>query len=518
MPVTVIGIRFKDSGKVYFFDPRDVELHAGDHVIVETVRGLELARVAHDRREVPENEIVGDLKPVVRRAEPADVERMRLLQSRHDEVLARCAEKVREHSLPMSLVKAEYSFDGSRLTFYFTAEKRVDFRLLVRDLARTFKSRIELRQIGPRDEAKLLGGIGPCGRVLCCASFLPDYARVSIKMAKDQDLPLNPTKISGVCGRLLCCLAYEHDQYVAMRGELPRKGTWVQTPDGPGEVIGQHVLKQQLLVQLASSGMIETYDLANIEIATAQVAATARARTAEGVSPAARPPRPERDRGERRMLRDEIDQYELADDLALLEDDDAPRSPRPPEQQARPAQPRRPDHPPQGDRRPPERRPDQRGEQRGEPRADQRGEPRGEQRGEPRADQRGEPRGEQRGEPRADQRGEPRGEQRADQRGEPRGEQRRPTPRRPGLRPDQRGEQRVEQRGEQHADQRATPRPASAEPPAAPLRFVDPGPPDEPEALEQDPEIQSGSPTGPRPSPDVRRRRRRGRGGKPGES
>lgn len=326
MPV-VIGVRFKDSGKTYYFDPRDVELEQGDYVIVDTVRGLELARVAYQRREVPESEIVGELKPVVRRAEEADLERQRLLQNRHEEVLTRCAEKIREHGLPMSLVKAEYSFDGSRLTFFFTAEKRVDFRMLVRDLARTFKSRIELRQIGPRDEAKLLGGIGPCGRVLCCASFLPDYARVSIKMAKDQDLPLNPAKISGVCGRLLCCLSYEHEQYVEMRGELPRRGTWVQTPDGPGEVVSQHVLKQQLIVQLAGSGMIETYDLTSIEVASAQVAATARARNAEGVTPPARQRSQERDRGERRKLRDEIDQYDLLEDLSQLEDDPAPSRP-----------------------------------------------------------------------------------------------------------------------------------------------------------------------------------------------
>lgn len=326
MPI-VIGIRFKDSGKIYYFDPLELDLRPGEQVIVETVRGLELAKVAYERREVDPSEIVGELKPVVRRAEAADLERLRLLQNRHDEVLGRCAEKIREHNLPMNLVKAEYSFDGSRLTFYFTAEKRVDFRLLVRDLARTFKSRIELRQIGPRDEAKLLGGIGPCGRVLCCASFLPDYARVSIKMAKDQDLPLNPTKISGVCGRLLCCLSYEHEQYVEMRGELPRKGSWVQTPDGPGEVVSQHVLKQQLIVQLASSGMLETYDLTAIEVTTSQVAATARSRNAEGITPPAqqRARPPERDRGERRMLRDEIEHYELLDDLALLEDDEDDR-------------------------------------------------------------------------------------------------------------------------------------------------------------------------------------------------
>jgi cell fate regulator YaaT (PSP1 superfamily) len=259
---TVIGIRFKDSGKTYFFDPNGhTTLDQGDHVIVETVRGPELAKVAYTPREAMPDEIVGELKPVLRRAEPADFERMRLLNARHDEVLARCGEKIREHGLPMRLVKAEYSFDGSRLTFYFTAEKRVDFRMLVRDLARAFRTRIELRQIGPRDEAKLLGGIGPCGRLLCCATFLPDYARVSIKMAKDQDLPLNPTKISGVCGRLLCCLSYEHDQYVQVKAALPRRGAWVQTPDGPGEVVSVNVLKETVIVSLAGSGVHEEFAL-----------------------------------------------------------------------------------------------------------------------------------------------------------------------------------------------------------------------------------------------------------------
>ncbi len=315
---TVVGIRFKDSGKIYYFDPGDLDLQRGEPVIVETVRGLELAKVALERRDVGEDAIVGELKPVVRRAEADDLARMAELQQYHDEALARCAEKVKEHGLPMKLVKAEYSFDGSRLTFYFTADQRVDFRQLVRDLARTFKTRIELRQIGPRDEAKMLGGIGPCGRILCCTSFLPDYARVSIKMAKDQDLPLNPSKISGVCGRLLCCLAYEHEQYLEMRSQLPKRGTWVVTPDGPGEVVGQNVLKQQILVQLASSGMIETYDLPQITLATEQVIALARERAAEGITPA-RPAQTER--SERRMLRDEIDAFAW-DDLSLLEDEE----------------------------------------------------------------------------------------------------------------------------------------------------------------------------------------------------
>ncbi|HWQ15053.1 MAG TPA: stage 0 sporulation family protein, partial [Roseiflexaceae bacterium] len=352
---TVVGIRFKDSGKTYYFDPGGLgELEQGDHVIVDTVRGPELAKVAYPPREILADEVVGELKPVLRRAEPADFERMRLLNARHDEVMARCAEKIGDHGLPMRLVKAEYSFDGSRLTFYFTAEKRVDFRMLVRDLARTFRTRIELRQIGPRDEAKLLGGIGPCGRLLCCATFLPDYARVSIKMAKDQDLPLNPTKISGVCGRLLCCLSYEHDQYVQAKAALPKKGAWVQTPEGPGEVVAVNVLKETVTVALAGTGVLEEFSPSQIGEATERVAALARGRTEEGVTPAARgnllrmlederpgrqerraerQARPQKPAGERRLLREEIDNPEVLDALAMLEegleDYEAPAGPHP---------------------------------------------------------------------------------------------------------------------------------------------------------------------------------------------
>jgi cell fate regulator YaaT (PSP1 superfamily) len=282
---TIVGVRFKDSGKIYYFDPQELELRAGDMVIVDTARGPEMAKIAYERRDVDDNEIVGELKAVIRHAEHADFERMQALQSRHDAVMARCAEKIREHNLPMGLVKTEYSFDGSRLTFYFTSEQRVDFRMLVRDLARTFRSRIELRQIGPRDEAKLLGGIGPCGRALCCATFLPDYARVSIKMAKDQELPLNPSKISGVCGRLLCCLSYEHQQYLDMRAELPAKGEWVQTPDGPGDVLATNVLQGTLTVRLANSGMQETYTHAQIQAATDSVHTVARERARQGIAP-----------------------------------------------------------------------------------------------------------------------------------------------------------------------------------------------------------------------------------------
>jgi cell fate regulator YaaT (PSP1 superfamily) len=341
---TVIGIRFKDSGKIYYFDPTSHEaLQQGEYVVVDTVRGPELAKVAYEAHNVDDEEIVGELKTVLRRAEATDFERLRALNARQDDLLARCGEKIAEHQLPMRLVKAEYSFDGSRLTFYFTAEKRVDFRMLVRDLARLFHTRIELRQIGPRDEAKLLGGIGPCGRLLCCATFLPDYARVSIKMAKDQDLPLNPTKISGVCGRLLCCLSYEHEQYVQAKAELPRRGAWVQTPEGPGEVVNVNVLKGTVTVALAGSEAQEDFSPAQLGEATEQVAAIARRRNEEGITPASahdnefgsqrrrerRPepaPRRERTGGERRLLRDEMDTPDMQAALEQLDEfgDDDP--------------------------------------------------------------------------------------------------------------------------------------------------------------------------------------------------
>ncbi len=381
MPI-VVGIRFKDSGKTYYFDPNGLSpLAQGDQVIVETVRGPELAKVAYPPSDVADDEVIGDLKPVLRLAEPIDFERLNSLNARQSEVLARCTEKITEHGLPMRLVKAEYSFDGSRLTFYFTAEKRVDFRMLVRDLARLFRARIELRQIGPRDEAKLLGGIGPCGRILCCSTFLPDYARVSIKMAKDQDLPLNPIKISGVCGRLLCCLAYEHEQYLQIKTELPRKGAWVQTPDGPGEVVAVNVVRETVIVELAGSLAHEEFKPDKLSEATDRVASLARSRNDEGITPAALlglereplqpaptqarrerrpPPEPRRDKGEKRLLRDEIDNPDVLEALAMLEeghDEDSPSLPRqlpeqaPEREQPPPAQQRR-IGPPSSARRP----------------------------------------------------------------------------------------------------------------------------------------------------------------------
>jgi cell fate regulator YaaT (PSP1 superfamily) len=394
MPV-VVGIRFKDSGKTYFFDPNGYDtLAQGDQVIVETVRGLELAKVAFAPHNVGDEAIVGELRPVMRRAEASDFERMRLLNARHNEVLARCAEKISEHTLPMRLVKAEYSFDGSRLTFYFTADKRIDFRALVRDLARTFRTRIELRQIGPRDEAKLLGGIGPCGRLLCCATFLPDYARVSIKMAKDQDLPLNPSKISGVCGRLLCCLSYEHEQYIQIKGELPRKGNWVQTPDGPGEVVAVNVVRETVTVELSGSSVQEEYQPAQLSEATRRVSELARSRVEEGIAPlpslappparerrdpVERPRREPKNSGERRLLRDTMDDPEVLEALALLEEGfeeriapPEPHSAAEPQREGRPPEPRPASGPrPRRHDQPPTPSPRSAHEQPDQPQADQ---------------------------------------------------------------------------------------------------------------------------------------------------
>lgn len=261
----VISVRFKDSGRIYYFDPGELKLRVGEMVIVDTIHGPELAKVVYEQCDIPSEEVIGELKSVLRRADPEECTAASSMSYDYDEIMAVCNQKIFEHDLDMRLVKAEYNFYGSRLTFYFTSEQRVDFRALVRDLARTFKTRIELRQIGPRDEAKLLGGIGMCGRLLCCSTFLPDYTRVSIRMAKDQELPLNPAKISGVCNRLLCCLSYEHQQYVELKEGLPRRGTWVKTVDGRGQIVDINILQQRVTVQLAHSGMQEHYAITDVQ-------------------------------------------------------------------------------------------------------------------------------------------------------------------------------------------------------------------------------------------------------------
>lgn len=253
----VVGVRFKRAGKVYYFDPVGLDLAEGDHVIVETTRGVEAGRVVVGPRQVLETEITEQLKPVLRRVEPQDERQINGFRSRERAALEKCEQKIAAHGLPMKLVGAEYNFDGSRLTFYFTAEGRVDFRELVKDLASTFRTRIELRQIGVRDQAKMIGGLGRCGRTLCCASFLCDFSTVSIKMAKEQDLPLNPMKISGLCGRLLCCLGFENDYYVAQKREMPRINERVGTPHGPGRVTAVNVLSGTVTVELENKSVVQ---------------------------------------------------------------------------------------------------------------------------------------------------------------------------------------------------------------------------------------------------------------------
>lgn len=253
----IVGVRFKRAGKVYYFDPSGLALEINDHVIVETGRGLELGRVVIAPRQVLANETTGPLKPVTRKAESGDVERAEELESRAEEALIECGKLIGELQLPMKLISAEYNLDGSRLTFMFSAEERVDFRELVRQLTKLFKVRVELRQVGTRDEAKLIGGFGRCGRPLCCTSFISEFEPVSIKMAKEQNLPLNPMKISGVCGRLMCCLAYENEQYHAFKEKLPRMGQQVSTAMGEARVVGSNPLKETILVELESQATVE---------------------------------------------------------------------------------------------------------------------------------------------------------------------------------------------------------------------------------------------------------------------
>ena len=215
--IKVIGVRFRTAGKIYFFDPKDFDIKRGDHVIVETARGIEFGTVMSGVKEVEDEKVIQPLKPVLRVANQKDIEQEAENKVKEKEAFRLCLEKIREHELDMKLIDAEYTFDNNKVLFYFTADGRIDFRELVNDFASVFKTRIELRQIGVRDEAKMLGGIGFCGRPLCCHTFLGDFAPVSIKMAKEQNLSLNPSKISGICGRLLCCLKYENDVYVENR-------------------------------------------------------------------------------------------------------------------------------------------------------------------------------------------------------------------------------------------------------------------------------------------------------------
>jgi cell fate regulator YaaT (PSP1 superfamily) len=262
----IVGIRFKKAGKVYYFDPAAVELKVNDFVVVQTARGVEMGEVTIAPKQVLANEVTGELKPIVRKATPEDIKRAQDFASREASAMVECQKMVAKLKLPMKLVEAEYNLDGTRLTFYFTSEERVDFRDLVRELTAFFRTRIELRQIGPRDQAKIVGGLGRCGRALCCGSFLTEFSPVSIKMAKEQDLPLDPMKISGVCGRLQCCLSYESAQYKEAKAAMPRRGQPVITPSGPGVITNIFPLKETVVVEFESQASAE-FPVSEIKLA-----------------------------------------------------------------------------------------------------------------------------------------------------------------------------------------------------------------------------------------------------------
>ena len=260
----VVGVRFKKAGKIYYFDPGEIDIPKDDFVIVETVRGVEFGKVVTARKQVGENDVVLPLKKVLRIADAKDRLIVDENKAAAEEAYHICCQKVEEHKLDMKLVDVEYTFDRNKVVFFFTADGRVDFRDLVKDLASIFRTRIELRQIGVRDEAKMLGGIGPCGRMLCCSTFLGDFEPVSIKMAKDQNLSLNPTKISGLCGRLMCCLKYENDEYESAKEMLPDLGEIIKTPNGKGKVVGLNILERVLQIELIEQDRVLEYTLDEI--------------------------------------------------------------------------------------------------------------------------------------------------------------------------------------------------------------------------------------------------------------
>lgn len=263
--VKVVGVRFKRAGRIYYFDPKEMEISLNDYVVVETARGLEIGHVVLAPKQILSSEIEAPLKAVIRKAEPEETQRSEEIEKKEREALIECGKMVARLGLPMKLLAAEYSLDGNHITFFFSAAERVDFRELVRELAGRFRVRVELRQVGARDETKIIGGYGRCGRPLCCVNWLSEFQPISIRMAKEQGLPLNPMKISGVCGRLLCCLAYENQLYHDMRGKMPREGQPVDTPMGPARVVGNNPLKETVVVELETQVTLEL-PLEDIEV------------------------------------------------------------------------------------------------------------------------------------------------------------------------------------------------------------------------------------------------------------
>ncbi len=264
--VEIVGVRFKKVGKTYYFAPGKLKLEIGDNVIVETSRGIEFGEIVIANRTIDDSGITSPLKPVVSVATEADRKQVEENKKKEEKAFGIFVEKAKKHQLDMKLVDVEYTFDGSKVSFYFTADGRIDFRELVKDLASTFRTRIELRQIGVRDEAKTLGGIGICGRELCCKGFLGEFIPVSIKMAKEQNLSLNPTKISGNCGRLMCCLKYEQAAYEDLGKSMPRSGAIVQTPDGRGIVINVNLIRQVADVKLENPETIKSYKGVDLKV------------------------------------------------------------------------------------------------------------------------------------------------------------------------------------------------------------------------------------------------------------
>lgn len=271
--ISVVGVRFKKAGKIYFFDPDNLEIKQGDFVIVETARGVEFGEAVIGIKEVTEEDIVSPLKKVLRIADDEDKAKNEENKEKEKEAFNICLEKISEHGLPMKLIDVEYTFDNSKIIFYFVADGRIDFRELVKDLAAIFRTRIELRQIGVRDESKMIGGLGPCGRSLCCSTFLGDFEPVSIKMAKEQNLSLNPTKISGVCGRLMCCLNYEQNTYEEIRKKTPAVGSIVKTEDGVGEVMQNNILLESVKVKITGQSddvELKSYSIHEIELVSGE--------------------------------------------------------------------------------------------------------------------------------------------------------------------------------------------------------------------------------------------------------
>ena len=268
--IKVIGVRFKKAGKIYYFDPAGLDIEKGNFVVVETARGIEFGECVIGLKEINENDVIAPLKSVLRVATDCDIEKHNQNKEKEKDAFSICLKKIAEHKLTMKLIDVEYTFDNNKVIFYFTADGRVDFRELVKDLATIFKTRIELRQIGVRDEAKMLGGLGPCGRPMCCSTFLGDFASVSIKMAKEQNLSLNPTKISGICGRLMCCLNYEQSTYEDIRKRIPKVGSIVKTEDGTGVVVSNNIIKESVKVKLkckkTGDEILEDYKIENIEL------------------------------------------------------------------------------------------------------------------------------------------------------------------------------------------------------------------------------------------------------------